>query len=518
MHGARSGSHLERIGHTWYYRRVVPPDAWQAFGKRTVRLSLKTTSRVEAMRHEKKHDVDFEARLQMARATGPDGHSKNRVERIKRLADKIFKETETWREQTHCWPRAREYRTMWFGEGASLNLESDAIPPSLPKDLAKQLKWRRKLAASVPEAERWDTEKGLLTLDSEAESLLYTLDEFWANNLRELLFLSLWDTREAWQEVERELVEVIKNYYQRRSDPTIEWAYEQWLKTKHRPQQTQDEARRYIEDFKKSTQLRTLTYIRRRHVTDWRDKLREAGDLAPKSINHRLEIVSAILRTGWREAEKATPADLARINVPEPVSNGRKSWSRAELLGALAALEPRSWSAWVFVVALTTGTRMGEPIAAVKDWYDFATGCIKVPAEFTKMKKEHALPIIELIREPLVEHISILPAGAYMFNAPRPANTKLKISHEASKWYSRFFDRHKIIDRVFHELRDTWIETARESTVKKDIYEIITGHSPKTGSDPYGGEKPHVLMAANEEVCRQLLDPEMTIAVRRLVS
>lgn len=56
----------------------------------------------------------------------------------------------------------------------------------------------------------------------------------------------------------------------------------------------------------------------------------------------------------------------------EPVSSGRTSWSRDELLGALQALEPRSWSAWVFVIALTTGTRLGEPVAAVKEWYDFA--------------------------------------------------------------------------------------------------------------------------------------------------
>jgi integrase len=169
----------------------------------------------------------------------------------------------------------------------------------------------------------------------------------------------------------------------------------------------------------------------------------------------------------------------------------------------------------VFVIALTTGTRLGEPVAAVKEWYDFA-GCIRVPAEFTKMKKAHALPIINLIREPLVEHISRLPADAYMFNAPRPAKAGLKVSHEVSKWFSRFFDRHEI-DKVFHELRHTWIEAARHSPVKKDIYEIISGHSPKTGSDPYGGEKPQVLIAANEDICRQFLDPKMSIAVRRLV-
>src|SRR6516162_316611 len=436
MQNVRSGSHLELIGETWYYRRIVPRDARAAFGKAVVRISLGTKSLAEAKRLEKQYDVDFESRLREARGPRPGDYQKHRC-----VAEKILKENN--------WAGA-----PWDQEFAKI---PQADRSGVSNEISRLL-WQRGYGAVT----------GQSTEEVDAQDLP----------------LRRGTESEHWAKVRAQLVELLE-YYDKGSDPTIELAYEQWLKAKRRPQQTQNEARRYIEDFKKSAQLRTLTYIRRRHLTDWRDKLREAGDLAPKSINHRLGIVSAILRTGWREAEKATPADLARINVPEPVSNGRKSWSRAELLGALAALEPRSWSAWVFVVALTTGTRIGEPIAAVKDWYDFATGCIKVPAEFTKMKKEHALPIIELIREPLVEHISILPAGAYMFNAPRPANTKLKISHEASKWYSRFFDRHKIIDRVFHELRDTWIDAARKSTAKRDLWEIISGHSPRTGSDPY---------------------------------
>jgi hypothetical protein len=41
-----------------------------------------------------------------------------------------------------------------------------------------------------------------------------------------------------------------------------------------------------------------------------------------------------------------------------------------------------------------------------------------------------------------MKHIPMLPARLNMFNAPRLANAKRKISHEASKWCSRFFDRH----------------------------------------------------------------------------
>jgi hypothetical protein len=50
-----------------------------------------------------------------------------------------------------------------------------------------------------------------------------------------------------------------------------------------------------------------------------------------------------------------------------------------------------------------------------------------------------------------------------------------------------------------------------------DPSEIISGHAGTTVSDRYGGAKPSELMAANETVCKQFLDPEMTGAVRRLV-
>jgi hypothetical protein len=53
--------------------------------------------------------------------------------------------------------------------------------------------------------------------------------------------------------------------------------------------------------------------------------------------------------------------------------------------------------------------------------------------------------------------------------------------------------------------------------VKKDLYEIITGHSTKTASDGYGGERPSALMKANEDICKDLLDADLRAAILRLV-
>jgi integrase len=230
-----------------------------------------------------------------------------------------------------------------------------------------------------------------------------------------------------------------------------------------------------------------------------------------------VQLVSAILRAGWRDAELAQP-DLKAITLPEPDDSGRGAWTREEILIALNALPPNSWAAWTFLLALTTAVRLGEPVAAKVDWYD-PSGFIHVlDRSATKAEKLHALPIIECLREPLARYVQKRPTHGYLFDAPRPADPNVSISKVASQWFQRFCKRNQI-NRVFHELRDTWIEEARHSPVERDIWEIISGHSAATVSDRYGGKKPDVLLAANETICAFLTsDAEIMNAVRRLTS
>jgi hypothetical protein len=78
------------VGDTWYYRRVVPADVRAEFGRSEITLSLGTTSRVEAERLEKEHDVAFAKRLQDARTTDKDGYSKDPAIRLEQLTNKYF--------------------------------------------------------------------------------------------------------------------------------------------------------------------------------------------------------------------------------------------------------------------------------------------------------------------------------------------------------------------------------------------------------------------------------------------
>ena len=112
------------------------------------------------------------------------------------------------------------------------------------------------------------------------------------------------------------------------------------------------------------------------------------------------------------------------------------------------------------------------------------------------------------------------PPDGWMFDAPRPADPDVDISKVASQWFQRFSRRLNPKLPTFHELRDTWIEEARHCpTVKREIWEIISGHSAATVSDRYGGEKPHVLLNANQDVCKFLIeDPEIRAAILLLVA
>lgn len=474
MRRPRSGSHLELIGDIWYYRRVVPPDVRDVFGKKVVRKSLETSSHIDAKRLEKERDVEFEAKLAAARQQGPDGYPRDGNARLGHFVDQVFNRSD-------------------YGEPG----------------------WLERGLAEVPAVDRNEV-KGLIEFFGDEEDRLEAeQDQFWNEELKDLIPWS--HEPDEWAKTRAEIADLLRNYRENRHRlDTLEWALQEWRKARNRPPQTQEDAERYLTEFKSSAKVSMLSAVRRRHVTDWREVLKRDNTLAPGSINHRLEIVSAILRHGWREAEIPDVPDLTRINVEEQRSSSRSAWTRDQLLKALGTLEPHSWSAWVFIVGLTTGTRLGEPIAARREWYD-SKGFIHVPAEYTKMKKPHCLPLIGLIRGPMARHAAALNTGEFLFDAPRPAKPTLKIGHEASKWFGRFFDKHGI-DKVFHEIRHTWINVARyESPVKKEIYEIISGHSPKTISDEYGGENPAALLKANERICRHFLDGEMREAVRRLV-
>lgn len=481
----RSGSHLIKRGETWYFRRGVPKDVRAAFGCSEVIVSLHTSNEIEAKRLEKPHDTDFERRLSKARDEA------NPETRRARIASGII-------------------------EAAPLN--------------ATMAQWG---LAYLPPEDRETVREIIAPHYAELDAHRVELARL-VHEIGQLLPKTPIDIDgERWQRFRTSILSVVQQQIGIATQQpatlvdgvhTLDWAYDRWLRIgdgERRPDSIKT-ARRHWYAFLAHSKLAMLGDVKRSHMLAWRDSLTDAtkGDgeakrHRPKSINQRLQLVTAILRAGWRDAEIPQP-DLTAITLPEPDDNDRRSWTREEILKALNALPSHSWQAWLYLVGLTTSVRLGEPIAAQRSWWT-PIGFIEVRhRSLTKADKEHAMPIIECLREPLAAYVARRQEG-FLFDAPRPKDPDVPISNVASKALNGFFKRHGI-GRVFHELRDTWIEEARHSPVDKEIWEIISGHSRLTVSDRYGGKKPEVLAAANEKVCEFLTsDPEIKAAMLRLV-
>jgi hypothetical protein len=478
MPRSRSGSHIFQRGETWYYRRIVPAKYRAEFGQVVVAKSLNTTSETEAERLEKEHDVEFERRLRHARdATDPQA-----------VGERVAEEIHLSRNAPDPYKRARR------------KLAETSVSDDVHKAAVEFM--QRRLG------ERVAYRTGVQAVLAEIGGLLAPLAPEKLDQCR----AGIMSVVQRYANPSMPAV-VVDGVY------TLEWGYDRWLRAggDDRGTDVVKLARRHFDAFVAHCRLVMLADVRRSHVLAWRDSLVDAGEHKPKSINQRVQLVTAILRAGWRDAEMPQP-DLKAITIPEPDDSGRGAWTRDEILKALNALEPLSWQAWLYLIGLTTATRLGEPVVAQRSWWNAKTGFIELrDCRLAKADKEHAMPIIECLRGPFAAYAERRDEG-FLFDAPHPKDPDVPISNVASKAINRIFKKHGI-NRVFHELRDTWIEEARHSPVKREIWEIISGHSKATVSDRYGGEKPEVLAKANEDVCGFLTnDAEIKSAMLRLVS
>jgi hypothetical protein len=480
--GIRSGEHIKLRGSVYHYRRVVPADCRKAYGAVEKTLSLGTRSKSEAKRLEKEIDVEFDAEVAAIRA-------------------------------------ARHPRAV------AGTITTDIRMPVLGSERGGFGQTGRLFKAELTDHEHAFAEEiidsyrvSLEAQRSELVQMVRQLDQIFAKPIDPAIVsrycrsaLSL-----ARSMADSAAVPVTP-------DPgshTLAWAWERWKiqgKTGEHTAGSEKQAERHWNAFLAHSDLVFLGDVRRHHLVEWRDTLIGTGELAENSINQRLQLVAAILNTGWREAELLAP-NLKKMKLQTGDSD-RKAWRRDEILKALSVLRPKSWQAWLFMIGLTTSVRLGEPVGAMVEWWTPKQGFIEIPTRATKKRKFHAIPILEFLREPFDKYVKGSAADGYIFDCPRPSDPAEPISNFASRTLNRFLHDKKI-ERVFHELRDTWINEARHNNdVNRDIWEIISGHSAATVSDMYGGVKPDVLMAANEKICRFVTeDAEMRAEVLRLVT
>ena len=482
--GIRSGDHIKLRGGVYHYRRAVPADCRKPYGAWEKTKSLETSVRSEARLKEKIEDLEFEARIAEIRAAR-DPHAVAQV-----ITDEM---------------RMVGGANSTVGiSGAVFERIRDRIDDAGLSDGEAQVARRAVL----------DYSGRLPDQQEELRALFGEIGDIFAKPGNPDIFARY---RSAALSLAHQMVDGATS--SSTDDPsinTLPWSWERWIKAGGHTGGSIKQAKRHWRSFVDHCELVLLGDVRRKHVVAWRDTLIDSGELAENSINQRLQLVTAILRAGWREAEMLVP-DLQKIKLAVDDS-GRQPWTCDEILSALRVLKPHSWQAWLFLISLTTSVRLGEPVAALREWWKPERGFIEIPKRATKKRKFHAIALIECLRGPFEAFLKSRPQNGYLFDCPRPTDPDEPISNFASRSINRFL-HDKGIDRVFHELRDTWIYEARHTNdVKKELWEIVSGHSAATASDTYGGEKPDVLMDANEMVCRFITqDAEVLAAVLRLV-
>lgn len=172
----------------------MPADVRAEFGRSEITASLGTTSRVEAERLEKEHDVEFAKRLHAARTTDKDGYSKNPTIRLEQLTNKYFD-----------------------------SIDDDDPDPG-------------EAMASLPVQDQRIVEKYIEKMADEQLDRDYEVDDI----MRELEQIIPWvkDIYKAKPGIIQSVKQYISNF---ESEYTTDWAYEKWKNIRQRPDQTNSE-------------------------------------------------------------------------------------------------------------------------------------------------------------------------------------------------------------------------------------------------------------------------------------
>jgi hypothetical protein len=288
----RSGKHIFARGSVWYYRRVVPERHRKFFRCTEIKFSLETAIETEAKRLEKRHDADFEERLASARS-------------------------------------ATDPVAVGTSIGNQTRLEVGTVnPPRRISFLLQDVPLRdqdRQIASEIAH-QRFGQR---LTHHAELQRLLVDIEQVLPD---EPLSTDIWRRcREGILSLVRYQVGKATEMPSTDRAPTytIDWSYDRWLRRRNRPDQTIKETRDHLNEFLAFSKLVLLAEVRRSHLVGWRDSLVDAKQFAPRTVNQRLTLVSAVLRAGWRDAELPAP-DLKMMAVDDSGDTGRQAWSREE--------------------------------------------------------------------------------------------------------------------------------------------------------------------------------------------
>lgn len=209
---------------------------------------------------------------------------------------------------------------------------------------------------------------------------------------------------------------------------------------------------------------------------------RTKDGLAPATIDVELNIVRGMVSKAFDndKLDGRTLKALRRVkNLTRRGGNARKRTITIEEYKKLVAAAPKHF--WgMLVIGMNTGMRPGELRRLKWEYVDRKAGFIRLPADFTKERREKAIPINHHVKAALegqmrhMHHDYVFTFGREPISGPGACKGALKGScKRAGLPYGR-----KIENGItMHDVRRTVKTNMLEAGVDKTYRDLILGHS-----------------------------------------
>jgi integrase len=509
---------LKKTSSGWQYRKVIPADCRQMFGKREVKqslgsdlriartkaaaLELEILSKIAAIR-ERLAEV---AHADSARANGGDPVALSQV-KITKVTDGLIEQLKNY------WLWQLREDASWRAQGIS---EHDW------EDLNQSLQAERR--EIIQAVSRGDIKSPLGDIELMLEGYGYKLDVS-QDERRRLGFEFLAAKQQVNDMLLRrqagEMVptpEIGKQLPMAReaaaisatgSDPlSWEQLLSHWLSERSRAAQTEFEAKRLLEAFQAFVKMKPPHQVVKADVTAWLRFERDTRGNSAKTLEKKGTLVGAIFSAAVKdELIKTNPFagyDYARLAAKIGIeSNHRRLPFEVEELSqifgpsGLTAITKASGGGgyytrvWLPFLAFFTGARLDElgrlqPGDVIGS--DFPRIIIRQAKNQSSVREVPLHP--KLIELGWLEYVEAVRKAGYETLWPHMTSksTKTPDSEILGRWFNRWLHTTLKLPstKVFHSFRHTFKDLCRNSLIPRDVHQALTGHAKQTVGDTYG--------------------------------
>lgn len=509
-------ANLRRTSSGWQYRKVIPADCRQLFGKREVKqalgpdlrvararaaaLELDTLTRIAAIRERL---AEF-AQAATMRAQGVDPVTQRRT-KITRVTDELVEQLKNY------WLKQLQEDASWRLQGISL-AELEDMDKSLQTE---RMALQRAIALG-------DVESPLGDIEMMLEGYGYQLDV--SRDERRRLGYEFLMAQQQVNDIllRRQRGEMVPSP---EIGPSLRPAKEvaavsvaqpfgweqllkHWRSDRSRAPQTEFEAKQFLAAFQTFVKDKPPQEVRKADVTDWLRFERDTRGNSARTLEKKGTLVGAIFSAAVKdELLQSNPFagyDYARLaakigieskhrRLPFELEELRLIFGPEGLVSITKASGGGGYHAraWLPLLALFTGARLDE-LGRLETGDIIDAGCPRICIRQAKNQSSvREVPLHpKLLELGWLEYVEGVRKAGYSTLWPYMTSKSAKAadSEVLGRWFNRWL--HTVLKlpatKVFHSLRHTFKDLCRNAGIPRDVHQSLTGHSKQTVGDAYG--------------------------------